>query len=398
MHAGQPTATGSARGTVLVTALVVLVAANLRPALTALGPVIAEVQAGLGLTATEAGALTTLPLVAFAVVSPAAVLVARRAGTERTLALAMALVTAGILVRSAGPAVAAFAGTALFGAGIAAGNVLLPGLVKRELGARGGAVTGIYVTVMVGVAGVAAAVSVPLAVDADLGWRLALAAWALPAALALAALVWDARHRRRAAAAAPPTGAHARFPWRSALAWQVTAYMGLQSLIFYAMVAWLPEILRDQGLGAASAGVMLGLLQVGSLGSTMAVPRLAERRPSQRGLVTASTATCAVALAGLLAGVAELAPLWVLLLGAGTGASLSLSLTFFVLRARSARQTEALSGMAQSVGYGLAATGPAALGAAHDATGAWTIPLVGLLAVTAALGAAGLRAARDRRL
>jgi CP family cyanate transporter-like MFS transporter len=373
----------------------ILIGANLRPAITAVGPLVGEIQRSAGLSAAEAGLLTTLPLMAFGALSLAAPPVARRLGTERALEAALILLAAGILLRSAGPLGAVFAGTAVLGAAIAAANVLLPGLIKQDFPERAGPMTSLYSTAMVALAGVGSAVSVPLAELGGLGWRGSLGCWAILAAVG--AVVWLPQLRDRHVP--PASSASGRYVaahlWRSRLAWHVSVFMGLQSLVFFGLVAWLPDLLADDGLGPATAGLMLGVLQFGGLISTMTVPHLAGAATRQRGLVVLSTAACLVSFAGLLAFGSSLALLWSLLLGLATGAYLSLALMFLVTRAADARHTAALSGMAQAIGYLIAATGPITIGALHDLTGSWTVPLLVFIAVTLGALATGLGAARN---
>ena len=270
----------------LLAAAIVVVAINLRASITAVGPIIDDIRADLGLSSAAAGLLTTLPVLAFAGASPVAVPLSRRIGIERTLAGALALLLGGILLRVTGPTWAAFTGTALLGVAIAAGNVLLPALVKRDLPTRIGPVTSLYVTLMVAFAGIASTISVPLADDAGFGWRGALAVWAVPAAVGL--VVW----LPRAARSRPPAlgaGEGRLRPTRmrrSAIAWWVTAYMGLQSFAFYVLVAWFPDLLQDDGVPAATAGALMGIMQAASLLATIAVPVLATRSASQRRLVS----------------------------------------------------------------------------------------------------------------
>ena len=187
-------------------------------------------------------------------------------------------------------------------------------------------------------------------------------------------------------------------PWRSPLAWQITIFMGLQSLLFFSILAWLPDLLHSEGVSTSKGGLLVGLMQVGGLIATIVMPVLAARRRSQGRLVVASTALAATGVAGLLVAPADLAVLWAMLIGAATGAYLSLALTFLVLRAPDTAHTAALSGMVQSGGYMLAAVGPTAVGALHDLTDGWTVPLWALMGVTALCCVLGLGAARDRQV
>jgi CP family cyanate transporter-like MFS transporter len=378
----------------LVIAGCLLIAANLRPPITSVGPVVGDIRGDTGMSSAAAGLVTTLPLLAFAGVSPWAARIARRIGIERALQAALVVLVAGVLMRSAGASPALLLGTAVLGSGIAVANVLIPALIKQDFPERVGPMTSAYLTTMVGMAGIASGISVPLA-DTGLGWQGALAIWALLGVVAFA--VWWPVARR--AQHAPPEEPRAPVRLRSsALAWQVTLFMGLQSLLFYSLIAWLPALLEDNGLSRTAAGWMLAVLQIASLAATMSVPVLAARRASQRRLVLLSSIAYLIGFAGLLAEGSTLAFVWTCFVGFGSGALFALALSFFALRSPDARHAGALSGMAQSIGYALAAGGPILIGFLHDQTGAWDASLVVLLGVSVAALGFGLLAARDRQV
>jgi CP family cyanate transporter-like MFS transporter len=385
------------RGVLLVSGIVLL-AANLRPALTGVAPLIDQIRTDTGVSNGVAGLLTTLPLLAFGLLSPVAPRLARRLGMERTLLASLLVLAVGILLRSAGTVAALFLGTAILGAAIVVGNVLLPGLVKREFPGRTGLMTSVYSTALGISAALAAGVSVPVAQLTGVSWRGSLALWALPALLAAIAWVPELRRSDRPENASVQTPRGVSGLWRSPLAWQVTLFMGLQSLAYYVTLTWLPEILREEGMSAIRAGWMLGLSQAVAIVTMFLAPVIAGRRPSQQGVVVAAVALSGAGTLGLLLLGDTAGTLWVVLLGLGQGACFSLALTFFALRAPDSQHAAALSGMAQTVGYLLAAVGPSLFGVLRDATHAWTVPLVLLLAVTVCLLVAGLGAARDAHI
>jgi MFS transporter, CP family, cyanate transporter len=374
---------------------IVLLAANLRPALTGVAPLIGQIRADTGMSNGEAGLLTTLPLLAFGLLSPVAPRVARRFGMERVLLAGLLVLVAGILLRWAGAVAALFLGTVVLGAAIAVANVLLPSLVKREFPEQASLMMSVYSTSLGISAAFAAGVSVPLAQLAGIGWRGALAVWAIPALLAGVAWLPQLGRSDRPADPSPRGSPGVRDLWRSPLAWQVTLFMGLQSLAYYVTLTWLPEILQAEGMGAARAGWMLGLSQAVAIVTMFLAPMIAGRRPSQRGVVVVAVGTSGVGALGLLVAGSTASTLWVVLLGLGQGASFSLALTFFALRSPDPGHAAALSGMAQSVGYLLAAGGPFLFGVLRDVTGAWKVPLALLLTITICLLIAGIGAARD---
>lgn len=369
--------TGRSGQALLVCGLLV-VAANLRPALTSVGPVLDKIQADFGLAPAVAGLLTTLPLLAFAAISPVVPRLAARWGPDRTLGGALVVLALGVAVRWVPNASGLFAGTVLIGSGIAVGNVLLPSLIKRDFPTRVGLLTSAYAAVMGGVAAVASGVAVPISQVAPGGWYTALGCWIV---LALAAiLLWlpqlvrsrtPAEQRRRR-----------QLPSRSVLAWAVTAFMGFQSLGFYVVITWLPQVFQDSGVSAAAAGWLLFLFQVVAVLTSLAIPAVLRRVRDQRGVATTCSLVMLVGYLGLLVA-PKWALLWSVVLGLGGGACLVLALAFLSLRARDATAAGALSAMAQSIGYLLAAVGPVLFGLLHSVSSGWKAPMI-LMCVAAA--------------
>lgn len=383
-----------------VLAGLLLVAGNLRTAITAVGPVLPAIEASYGLPATTASVLVSLPLIAFAGVSPFAPRLARALGLERAIGLALAVLVVGLVVRSVPPVALLWIGTALIGVAIAVLNVVLPALVKRDFPARIGQVTGAYSAVQSSFAAIAAGVAVPVAGMSDLGWRLPLGMWAGLALLTLGVLAPQLRRQTGqnpgAAAAAPAV--RGRSPWGSAIAWQVTGFMGLQSVVFYVFVTWLPAIEHSAGISEAAAGVHSFVLNAvaigGSLLSSALIPRLRNQwLISVGGPILAVVATVGILLAP------EWSALWAGVLGVSGGANIVLALSLFGLRTTHHADAAAMSGMAQCVGYLVAAAGPIVVGAVHDASGSWTLPLlIVVFAVEVPLVVFGYLAGRDRIL
>jgi CP family cyanate transporter-like MFS transporter len=376
-----------------VVAGVLLIGAVGRAPITSVGPLVADLRHDLGLSSAATGLLTTLPLLAFAVFSLLAPRIAGRIGLERSLGLALVLLAGGIVVRSL-PALL-WAGTVAVGAAIACFNVLLPGLVKRDFPDRVAQVTGGYSATQSVVAAVASGTAVPLAAAAG-GWRFALGGWVLLVLVALA--VWAPRMRDGPDAAG--AAKRAALPWRSLLAWQVTLFMGMQSLLFYVLIAWLPTLEREHGIPAAVAGWHLFASLAASVVANLTVPVLIRRLPDQR-LIGLGVALCIGAgIAGLqwLPWTAGYALAAVLVTGFGSGMAIVVCLSLFSLRTSDDSQTAALSAMAQSVGYLLAAAGPVLIGALRDASGSWTLPAAALCTVAALMAVVAVLAGRARTI
>ncbi|SFC78126.1 CynX/NimT family MFS transporter [Streptomyces aidingensis] len=406
--ARRPAPRGGTRAALLplVATGLVLAALNLRPAISGLGPLLAEIRDGLHLSGAVAGLLTSAPALCFAVFGSTAPRLARRHGPAAVVLAGMAAIAAGTGLRALAGSTGVFlATTALALAGIAVTNVLMPVLVARYFPDRIGAMTGLYsMALALGTAG-AAAVTVPLTGALGGGWRTGLGMWTVPALAAV--LLWTAvllRDRTAAgggrrpvpAAAAPDRTGPAVPPMsRSATAWLLAVFFGFQSTGAYIAMGWLPQIYRDAGVPAATAGVLLAVIMGMGVPLGLVLPRIAARMRHQGPLV-AVLGLCGVAgYTGLLLAPAAGAWLWAVLLGVAMSA-FPVALTMIGMRARTAAGVTRLSAFAQSTGYLLSLPGPLLMGVLQESTGGWTVPLLMVLALTVAQIGAGILAGRDR--
>lgn len=367
----------------LLIAGILFIAINLRPALASVGPLVEDIRQTTGLSSSMLGLLTTLPLMAFGFISTLTPIFTNRFGIGGTLFGAMLLLTVGILIRSIDWIPALYIGTLLLGIAIAFGNVLLPSLTKRNFDEKSGLITSLYSSMMAGGAALAAGISVPLMDATGWDWSGSLVVWAAPAFLAL--LIWLPQLARLQAATANQNYWQAmRKLSRSATAWQVALFMGFQSLTFYVLLAWLPTILQTRGVAASTSGWLLSLSQgVGILGS-LVVPIWAGKQKDQRWIVLTLSAMELIAMLGLCLPQFGATTVWVSMIGFVLGGTFGLALLFIVLRSDTTAAATELSGMAQSIGYLVAAVGPILFGALYDWTDGWALPFI-LLFVVAVL-------------
>ncbi|MEU6426235.1 MFS transporter [Microbispora sp. NPDC046973] len=393
------------RGKLLLVGGFVLAALNLRPALAGVSPLLPAIMRDLGLSPAAGGAITTVMVVCLGLLAPVAPALATRIGLDRTLLAGLLVLAAGVALRSADGVPALYCGAALAGTAIAVMNVVMPGLVKQHFPGRIGLFTGLYVSVMVGGAAMASAAMVPLA--GQVGWRAAAGSPALLALLA-AAVWWAARARPgvqdpvattaagRAGRSRPggPGGRPYATLLRAPATWPVMAFMGLQSLTFYVLLAWLPTVFQAAGLPADQAGYLLGLTNLVQIAAALLVPLHAGRARSQVPHVVVAVLLTIGGYLGVLLAPTTVPWLWMIVLGLGQGASIALALLIITLRAPDPASVTALSAVAQSSGYVLAAIGPLAFGLLHELSGGWTVPLLAGLGACALQLASGLLAAR----
>lgn len=393
VNSRTPTPTSRTGGTVAVASLVliVLVAVALRPPFTAVAPLLSRMQRDLGVSTTFSGVLTTLPVVCLGVFAFLAPTLRQRFGDEAVLVGCLLVLLLGNSLRALGNSWTLLLGTVVVGGGVAVANVALPGLIKRDFPHHVPVVTAVYTMCLTLGGAVAASVVVPLGTAIGSPWRAPLGLLAVPV---LVALVISGFALRRGSGATPAPSRPGRL-WRSPLAWQVTAFMGLQSAMAYVVFGWLPTMVQGRGLGAEAAGLALGVQAAVQAAGSLAVPPLIRKTLDQRLISTVLAVLIALGFTGIVFGPAP-AGVWAatVLLGFAQGGAFGLALTLFGLRSPDSDTTAALSGMAQGGGYLIAAAGPLLIGLIYDLAGTWTVPLALLVACCAAWLWMGLLAGR----
>ena len=376
---------------------IVLVAFNLRPAITSLGPLVGMIQEDVGLAHWSAGLLMSLPLLAFAIMSPVVPKLANRLTNELLLVVGLFILLIGIGMRSISMAFFLFTGTLFIGVGIAVGNVLLPAIVKDKFPKKFSLMTSVYSTSMGVVASVASGVSIPLANGLNLGWQGALIVWGVPAVIAIIIWAYLLKYNQGNQTEMKKVRSNDNQIWRSPLAWQIAIFMGFQSFLFYVTIAWLPEILHDHGLSMETAGWMLSFAQIMGLPASFFIPVIAGRLRSQLWLAFALGLCAIVGYGGLLLDSSyPILIISIILIGFALGGNFPLALSYIGLRARNARQAAELSGMAQSIGYILAAVGPMFIGYLYDLAHVWTVPLITLIIISLVVMLFGMSSGRDQ--
>ncbi|WP_159085823.1 MFS transporter [Aeromicrobium chenweiae] len=387
-----PSPTPTTGGRWLVGAAIVLLAVNLRVAVGSVGVVLDQVRGDLGMTATVAGVLTTLPVVCFAVFGVGSAGSVRRLGLHRAAALVLALLTLGLVLRSVVDDGTVFLLCSVIAlAGAAVGNVILPPLVKAHFPDRIPLMSSLYGAALMGGAAAASVTTVPLS-DAFGGWRSGIGLWAVLSGLAL--VPWLLMLRRDVhAPQVHEDRLSMRAVSRSPLAWAMLLIFAAQSAGAYAQFGWFPQMLGDAGVSSGYAGALLGLLSAVGLPLTLGLPWLIERVGDRPYLPWAFAAVTAAGWLGVLLAPATVPWLWAVLLGLGGGA-FTWTLTMIARRTRTTAGTATLSVTTQGLGYLLAGIGPFGVGALHDATGSWDAPIIALIALSGLIAVFGTIVAR----
>lgn len=381
-------------GGVLVFVGIVLLAAILRGPLNAVGPLIPAIRDSLLISNTVVGAVSTLPLLAFAFVSPFAPKLANHFGIEKTIFLSLIVLGIGIILRSITGVSLLFIGTALIGIAIAFGNVLLPGFIKMSYPFKVGIMTGIYSVSMNIFGSIATGISAPLAEIKYIGWQGSLGSWILLVGILLFIWYYQMKNPLTSSEFVREKTRKKTNMWTSFTAWQVTIFMGIQSLMFYTTTTWLPEVLQYNGYSPSKAGWTVSLMLLSTIPLTFLVPVIADRMKNQMVLGALTGLSFCLAIIGFLYGPNSFIIVYVLLIGVGCS-GFSLAMMFFSLRTKDGFEAAELSGMAQSFGYLLAAFGPVLFGGFYDLTQSWTVPFMMLLILSVINSITGVLAGRN---
>ncbi|MFD1415356.1 CynX/NimT family MFS transporter [Oceanobacillus jeddahense] len=381
---------------VLIIIGIFLVALNLRPALTSIGPIMGIIRDEIGFANWNVALLTSLPLVAFAVMSIISSYLAQKYSNEKTLIFGLIILSMGIIFRSSTMIILLFLGTLLIGIGIAVCNVLLPGIIKDKFPDKLSIMTGLYSSIMGISATVASAISVPIAKNMGLGWRNALLIWVVPAILA--SFYWLVIIRRKPTHRIQERSIEKTKKFlRSPFAWFIAFFMGCHSLLFYITISWFPEILIHFGANKTIAGFLLSYLQLVGIASSLLIPLIAGKLKSQVGLVISLNILLIIGVIYLLLYHNDISfIISTTLIGVSLSGNFTIALLLLSIRTKNTKQATLLSGMAQSTGYALAALGPIAVGFIYDITRDWTIPLFLLILLAICSSLLGLKVGQNK--
>jgi CP family cyanate transporter-like MFS transporter len=377
----------------LLVAGIMLFAANLRFPITSMGSLVPIVRDSLEVSSTVMGAISTLPLLAFAFVSPFVPKLANRLGMEKTIFIAMIFLGIGLLIRSAGGISTLFIGTGLIGITIAFGNVLLPGLIKMRFPFKVGLMTGLYTIFMNIFGALASGVSVPLANIESFGWNGSLAIWSVLTLIAL--LVWTPQLKNAKPQPNLSVKQEKTTMWTSPIAWQVTIFMGFQSFMYFTPLTWIPDMVQAHGYSLSQAGLLLSLMLVGLIPVNFIIPVLADRMKNQKILGAFTGVVFLLGSLGLMSSHFGILTISAILIGVGCGSGYSLSMMYFTLRTENGYAAADLSGMAQALGYFIAATGPIVFGGIYDLSGSWFVPIMMLIVISIIIIITGILAGRS---
>ena len=375
---------------------VLLIASNLRAPITALGPVIHEISASFSLSNSASGLLNALPLLIFGLASPFAPTLTRKVGLEKALLTALILITVGCIVRSLMGLPGLWLGTFIIGLGIAIANVLVVPLVKRDFPSHTARCVGLYAATMALTAAFSSGIAAPLSVISTAGWRLSTGVWVITAVLGL--IVWlrvcvGGAHESDSTAKTRVQGN--RSVWKSSIAWQVSMFMALHTMVFYTVIDWYPSMAGEHGVSATTAGYHLFLYQAVAVIANLTTAAFISRMKDQSILGLLCSLFITVGIAGILI-MPGLAAIWLVFAGVGAGMSMVTCLTLFGLRTREHSQAGQLSGKAQCVGYLMGALGPYLAGIIRGYSMSWDSTLVCLIFVTFIQAYFAWHAGKDR--
>ncbi|WP_197420087.1 MFS transporter [Mycobacterium sp. NAZ190054] len=377
---------------ILVAVSIFGLAACLRPAITAVGPLVPEINASTGLSYGELGMLGSLPLLLFAIIAPFAAVALRRGGPAVVARWVALILVLGIVVRSVAGIPGLWLGTVLLAGAIAVGNVLVPVLVRRDYARSAATASGVNAVVISGFAALGSGLAI-MFTDWTGDWRRTLLLWAIPPAVLAA--VWFLRRDERQDAGIgpePPRTSQLRRP----IAWAVTGFMGLQSLTFYLVITWMPSIELSRGVSPEDAAFHLLVYQLFGAPFGLVYGWFLQRTGRYVLITVLTSVPVLIGAVGLLATDGSALP-WLAIAAPGSAGALSVALLLMAYHASDAREAAGLSAMANSGGYLLAATGPFTAGLLHEWTGSWTSALVLLVVASAVQVVVAALAARPSR-
>lgn len=379
---------------------ILLVGATLRSPIASVGPLVPHIKNDLAMSNTAIGFMNTLPLIAFGLFSPLVPKIAAKLGIEVTLLVSMFILSFGVIFRVLGNSSVLIIGTLIIGIAISAGNVLTPSLIKSSFIKNTGFVVGIYSITMNLISALSSGLTSSIANSGAFDWQFAMQLWVVFPVLAIIAffLRFPQLKIKENLTFGNVHNEITTTVWKSKFAWAITLYMGLQSLIPYSLFAWLPQILETKGFNANQAGWYMSIFQLAMLPINFVIPIITSKMQKQSFLTLTAGLLLVVGLLGMLLLNNNWIIVFLILIGLGTGATYSLAMMFFVLKTVSVKKSSDLSGMAQSIGYLLAASGPLLLGIISQQTGNWNFSIILLIVVGILVSIFGFISGKDMKI
>ncbi|MQS76186.1 CynX/NimT family MFS transporter [Companilactobacillus halodurans] len=372
-----------------------LIAANLRLPITIIPPLLSTIEKNLGIPKSLAGLITSIPLVTFAILSPIIVKFAKKLGNELTIFIFFILLILGSYLRIIPSIWALMIGTFLAGVGIDSGNVLVPAIIKDRLPDQIPLGTSLYTLSMLLIGAIGTALSGIFITKISLQSTLAILS--IPAIIALFFWIPSLRHNQRDKTKTEKK-VNYRSVWNQSLGWLITAFFGLQSLVYYSMITWLPSILQDHGIGTIFSSNLLTLLQLSGLPCSFIVPYLSVKKHGMKWLLSMLLIGYAISPLGFLisTGNAVFLVIITILTGFGSGLAFNMAVIFFTEKTTNPYQTAEVSGMAQSAGYLLAAIGPVLFGYLENMISSWSLIILILVVMSVLLTLSGVLIAKHK--
>lgn len=377
--------------------VVIFIAGGLRSPMTAVSPVLNEILSEFGLNTLQGSFLTSIPLIVFASCSILISKIGVKKGINTSLIYSLLFLTLGLYLRVYSGVSFLYLGSILIGLGICIGNVITPAYIKKKFPNKVGVMTGVFAVAMNFVAAIASGLSISIGQWTLQGWRGSLGVWTLWAAIALFAISLETGVNRNSKKQEEEKSVKIknRFNvFRSKQAWNISVFMGIQSLVYYCLVALLPSFLIDYGMKEAETGVILSVIQLAMLPIMFVSPIVATKMRDQKLMIYLVGLMMFVGIGMLTFLKAEYIYFTAILIGMASGLAFSLAILFFSLKSKTMDGTIKISGKAQSVGYLIAAFGPPVFGVLHDWDMSWKSSFYFLLVMIIVMTIFGLKAAR----
>ncbi len=381
----------------LLAVSIVLIALNLRIPITSVGPDFRMIESQYSLSAAVAGIITTIPLLVFAVLSPIVPGISAKIGYGRLMTLALVFIGLGEIVRSFLGEVGLFLGTFIIGAGIATTSVLIPSVLKHRFPNKVGPMTSIYVSCMNIIGGIGVWATIPISKCLGWTWQPTLSIWIIFALIAI--VFWLPFYGQHIEPETEEVVSNKKPIWRFPVAWWVSLFLGVQSVVSYAFITWLPSIVESKGMTQEFATDVTFVFLVFTIPASLVVPILCSKLKSQSWLMIGLSVVYLFGLGMFLYADTHITIMTsVGLVSLATGGCISSALLFFVLRSATAKRTTQLSGLAQSIGYLFGAIGPMLMGAMYDHYHSWNQAIIAMIVISLLLVVSGFMSGRDTQI
>lgn len=355
---------------ILIVVSIFFVALNMRPAVTAIGPLFNVLMESLQVSNTHMSLLTSIPVFCMGLFAPLAVPMQKKVGTKWAIGILLIIIALANGLRFVKESYLILLVTS-FAAGFAIAIIgpILNAYIKEKFPSRFTTVVGVYSFGIGAGATLSAGLTVSIYNAFDKSWTIALGGWVVLAIVAF--IIWSLsipQERMEVQKEVKSIDATVRNPWKNRHAWTILVFFGLQTALFFSLMSWLPAMLQDKGFSLVVASALLTFMSIVQLAGNIIITMLMEKWTNRITWILSLSALGIIGFGLLWIGEGDILWFAVFIIGVVLSGLFPIGLLLPLDEATNNAEANSWSSMVLSGGFMISAILPLLIGVLYDKT------------------------------